>query len=110
MNIHHFINSDLATERKLDRIMSALVELLRRTTDMSAAMDRLMAVVSKNTQVSASVLALVEGLAQQIRDNVEDPVKLNALADEIENSANAEAAAVIANTPTPPEVPEEPVT
>ena len=44
---------------------------------------------------------LREGLVQQLRDNATDPVKINALADELEAQQQRIAAAVTANTPTP---------
>lgn len=73
---------------------------------MSAALDRLTAEVAETKTAVNSVLALVEGLAQQIRDNATDPVALNALADELDAQQAALAAAVAANTPAEPEVPE----
>lgn len=72
---------------------------------MIPTMERLTAVVTRNTEVSASVIVLVEGLAQQLRDAVANGAskeQLLALADEIEQSANREAAAVEANTPQAP--------
>jgi hypothetical protein len=46
-----------------------------------------------------SAIALIAGLAQQIRDAADEPAKLNALADELDAKANVLAAAVQANTP-----------
>lgn len=74
---------------------------------MTAEMDRLTAVVTKNKEVSDSVVLLIEGLAQQLKDaiaNGANPAELTRLADEIEASANREAEAVLANTPGEPVV------
>ena len=69
---------------------------------MSAAMDRLTSEVSETSTAVDSVLALVEGLAQQIRDASGDPAALNRLADELDAKQAAIAAAVTANTPAEP--------
>lgn len=68
-------------------------------TIMSAALDRLTAEVAETRSANASILALVAGLSQQIRDNAEDPAKLNALADSLDEGQAELAAAVTANTP-----------
>jgi hypothetical protein len=44
-------------------------------------------------------VSLIQGLAQQVRDNADDPAELQALAGQLESSANALAQAVTANTP-----------
>lgn len=89
-------------KRMVERSHRVLHFILRRTIHMSAALDRLTTEVSETSTAVDSVLALVEGLAQQIRDAAEDPVKLNALADELDAKQQAIAAAVAANTtPTP---------
>lgn len=66
---------------------------------MSAALDRLTAEVAETRSANKSILALVAGLSQQIRDNAEDPAKLNALADSLDEGQAELAAAVTANTP-----------
>ena len=66
---------------------------------MSKELDRLTASVADLKTVNASAVALVSGLAQQIRDNVTDPTALKALADDIDSDKAALAAAVAANTP-----------
>lgn len=47
--------------------------------------------------VQASAAVLIGSLAQFIRDHADDPVALNAKADELDASTNALAAAVAAN-------------
>lgn len=76
--------------------------ITREFKKMSAALDRLTTEVNENTAVIDSAVTLINGLAQQIRDAVDDPAKLNALADELDAKSNALAAAVAANTPAPP--------
>lgn len=63
--------------------------------------DRLKVAVERNTTVSQSAVTLIQGLAQQIRDAQDDPAELKALADRIDQQAQALADAVTANTPSP---------
>lgn len=76
---------------------------------MSVEMDRLTQEVADTKTSVDSVITLVEGLAQQIRDNAGDPAALNALADELDAQQGRISAAVTANTAPPPaEPPTEP--
>lgn len=80
----------------------ALLALTWKVHTMSAALDRLTADVSALTTVDASAIALLSGLADQIRANAEDPAAMNKLADDIEAQNTALSAAVTANTPVAP--------
>lgn len=86
---------------RLDHQHELLHQILERILIMSAALDRLTAEVAETKTAVASVLALVAGLAQQIRDNTDDPVALNKLADDLDAAQTEIADAVTANTPTP---------
>lgn len=66
---------------------------------MSDALNRLTASVSALTSVSASAVALLGTLAEEIRNNVDDSDALNSLADSIDAQKAALADAVVANTP-----------
>jgi septal ring factor EnvC (AmiA/AmiB activator) len=79
-----------------------LARTFRKVGKMSAELDRLTTEVAETKTAVASVLALVEGLAQQIRDNATDPVALNKLADDLDAAQQDIAAAVTANTPPTP--------
>ena len=72
---------------------------------MSAEMDTLSAQVHANSDLVDSAVTLINGLADQIRALANDPVALNALADELQQKDAALAAAVTANTPAPPPTP-----
>jgi len=67
--------------------------------NMSPELERLTASVQHLVTVDESLVALVGSLAQTIRDNANDPVALNALADSLDAEATNVAAAVTANTP-----------
>lgn len=73
---------------------------------MSAALDKLTAQVAANTNAEQGAIALIQGLAQEIKDllasNPDDTVALNTLADQLATSAGALGAAVVANTPAGP--------
>lgn len=67
-------------------------------------LDEIIGKVDTQTTVIASTTTLLNELAQLIRDNIGSPQKLQALADKIDASTAAAAAAVEANTdvdPTP---------
>jgi ABC-type transporter Mla subunit MlaD len=75
---------------------------------MSAVTDLTNAVNAQSTVVDSAV-TLLQSLAQQIRDNVDNSDALNALADEIEANTSELADAVSANTPAEqPPVEEQP--
>jgi chromosome segregation ATPase len=84
-----------------DRIHKALGEILERLNNMSAELDTLTAEVAETGTVVDSAIALIEGLAQQIRDLANDPAALAQLAADLDAKTNALAAAVSANTSTP---------
>ena len=86
---------------RLGRISDRVDLLLTEAGKMSAELDRLTAEVTEMGAVVDSAVTLINGLAQQIRDLATDPAALNGLADELDAKANALAAAVAANTPTP---------
>ncbi len=65
---------------------------------MSAELDRLTAEVAEARTVNEGAIALLTGLAQQIRDFQDQPAKLAALADELDSSTKALSDAVSAGT------------
>jgi hypothetical protein len=88
---------------KLDQILSGVLALMTKGIVMSQALDELIAQVAKNQEVEASAILLIQGISQQLKDaiaNGADPVKLAELTLQLDNSAQALAAAVAANTVT----------
>lgn len=75
-----------------------LEQILEETQAMSDAVNRLQADITNLTSINQSAIALITGLAQQVRDNATDPAALNALADQLEASSSELASAVTANT------------
>lgn len=86
---------------RLDAIAASINGLTGKVTTMSAELDRLTTEVTEMSGVVDSAVALIGGLADQIRQLQTDPAALAALADSLDAKANELAAAVAANT-TPP--------
>ncbi len=66
---------------------------------MSAELDALTAQVTRMTNVSASAVTLINGIAARIEAAKSNPVQVQALADELRTDADRLGAAVTANTP-----------
>ena len=66
-----------------------------------ADLTTLEAQVTANSDVEASAVLLIQGIAKQLADAIaaNDPAKIQALQDKLKTSADALAAAVVANTP-----------
>lgn len=72
-----------------------------------ASLDTLEAQVAETTDIELSAILLIQGLADQLAAAATDPVKVQALADSLQASAERLSAAIVANTPAVPPV--EPV-
>lgn len=88
--------------QKLEHMHQHQLTTLERIDTMSAELDRLTASVAALKTKEQSLIALVKGLAQLIRDNVNNGPALTALADEIDADAGEMQAAVDENTPPTP--------
>jgi prefoldin subunit 5 len=87
-------------ELKLDAV---IVSTRKMETNMSALDDAVVALgtqVQANTDAEASAIDLIRQLADLITANATDPAAVNALADKLRSSADALAAAILANTPS----------
>ena len=97
IDVHLFVHNE-----PTDRVNQALEQLLTQGDAMSAALDKITAEVTETKGIIQSAVALIEGLAQQIRDMKDDPAALDALADSLDTDSKALADAVAANSPAPP--------
>jgi hypothetical protein len=69
---------------------------------MAVDLTRLTAAVERDNTVNQSAVTLLNHLAQLLRDSADDPVAINALADQLDAQQQALADAVVANTPVQP--------
>lgn len=96
------IQTNAATLAKLDQVLAALKTLPAQEAKlMSKALDDLTASVARNTTVTGSALALIQGFAAQLAAAGTDPAKLAALQKSLDDSDQALADAVAANTAPP---------
>lgn len=95
---------DAGAHEKLDRLHRLLMELNRKVETMAGELDALTAQVARNTDVETSAIVLLNGIKAQLDAAIlsGDPTKLTALAATLGTSADALAAAVVANTPAVP--------
>lgn len=90
-----------------------LILVLKGQESMEQALNRIATEVEELRDVNESAIALIAGLAEEIRNANGNEERLNALADSLDSESNRLAAAVAANTeeqaPVEPEVPTEEV-
>ena len=67
--------------------------------NMTEALDKLTAQVAASNSAVDSAITLINTLADEIRNNVDDSDALNALADSLNQKSGELANAVVANTP-----------
>lgn len=87
----------------------SLYLLNKRTTKIMADLAPLTLAVQAETTVVASAITLLQQLASQISAASTDPVAIQALATQLNNSAASLAAAIQQNTPAAPAAPAAPV-
>jgi hypothetical protein len=98
---HHFHHPDRGTAERLGRIENMLGIIHDRQEITMATLEDLKASVQKNTDAEASVVTLLAGISQQLKDAqaANDPAAIQAVIDQIDANTTAAAAAVVANTP-----------
>lgn len=99
---------DYILHKKLDDIIHLLHRLLEKENRIMADLTALTAQVQANTDAEASAITLLNGLSAQLAAVATDPVKVAELATSLKASADALAAAVVANTPAAPPAPPAP--
>ena len=88
---------------KLDELAINQAHIERRIKRMANELDRIESEVTDISGAVDSAIALLGKLADLIRNNAGDPVRLNKIADDLDAKGQALAAAVVANDPdTPP--------
>lgn len=72
-----------------------------------ATMQDLKDAVSRNTSVDASIIALLQGISQQLKDAqaANDPAAIQSVIDQLDANTRSISDAVTANTPASPTAP-----
>ena len=96
-----FCGHDPEIARRLERIEHAL---LRMENTIMATLKDIQDDVASETTVIASVITLLDGLSQQLKDALaaNDPAAIQAVVDAIDANKKTLADAVTANTPAAP--------
>lgn len=85
------------------KIHRALASLTKGLKTIMATLDAITTAVTNEETVEASIIALVQGIAQQLKDLIAagnvTPAQVQAVADQIDADTAALSAAVVANTP-----------
>ena len=102
MQMIHFHFGPCVQAAKFDRAIALLEDVLRKVTTIMTKLEDLQSQVEANTQVEASAVVLINGIAAQLAAAKTDPVAIQALSDHLKTSATDLAAAVTANTPAEP--------
>lgn len=94
-----------AVKAALLRVEEKFDGLQKGQQKMSVELDRLSEEVKEAKDVQTGASKLLGELSTLIRNNASDPVAMNKLADDLDASNQALAAAVLANTPGGPPAP-----
>jgi hypothetical protein len=98
-NLHVNVVHEDRTAAKLDQILGLLREVLEKEIAMSEVVDNLVAQLRANSDLIASAVILINGIADRITQAGVDPVKLRDLTASLKASDDELAAALVAGTP-----------
>ena len=101
LDVYIHQTNETQLQKDIGFIRSTLETLANQGALMAGELQTLQEKVTKIETVGDSVVAAMQGLAQQIRDLSTQPAALIAMANELDAKADSWAAAVAANTPTP---------
>jgi hypothetical protein len=92
-----------AQVRQIGLVLADLLSLLQSVQQqevvMAADLKSLEKQITENTNAEQSAVALLNGLSDQLRQHMNDPIQIQKLADQLKQSSDKLAAAVVANTP-----------
>ncbi len=99
--LHHFHHPDRETAERLRRIENGLGLIHERQEIMMGIMDDLKAAVTRNTDVDDSVVLLLQGISQQLKDAqaANNPQAITDVIAQLDANTQKMADAVTANTP-----------
>jgi hypothetical protein len=98
---HHHYSIEAREEvlARLDALQSEIGLILDRQEIIMATMADLEAAVTRNTDVDESVLTLLAGISQQLKDAQGDPAKIADVIAKLDANTQKMSDAVTANTP-----------
>jgi len=101
---HHSFSARDEVLRRLDALRNENGLILDRQEIIMATMDDLKAAVTRNTSVDDSVLALLQGISQQLKDAqaANDPQAIADVIAQLDANTQKMTDAVTANTPAAP--------
>lgn len=101
IHIHHHFEARCEVMRRLDALDQKIDLVLQDMETIMATMDALKAAVQRNTDVDASVVTLLQGISQQLKDAqaANDPAAIQGVIDQLDANTKAMSDAVTANTP-----------
>lgn len=98
---HHHFEARCEVMRRLDALDQKTDLVLDQQETIMATMEDLKAAVRRNTEVDGSVMTLLQGVSQQLKDAqaANDPAAIQQVIDELDANTKAMGDAVAANTP-----------
>lgn len=95
MRIDHFLHVD-------EEVIRLLKLILKKENQIMATLQELTAAVQRNTDVDDSVITLLSGISQQLKDALasNDPAAIQTLITQLDANTQKMADAVTANTPS----------
>jgi hypothetical protein len=87
--------------KKLDKLERILNHILEKEIAMSVQLDNLTREVAETKAIEQSAIVLIQGLAARLQEIADDPVAIQALANELDVKAAELAAAIAAVPPLP---------
>ena len=95
-HVYHHYDSDVAYI--LNEILQVVNEIREKGGITIMKLEDLEKQVTDNTTIEQSAIVLIQGIAAQLNEVATDPGKVQALADQLKNSAANLAACIQANT------------
>lgn len=108
IHVHHHADEEL--DERINQILRIVTTNESRSITMTTDLTSLTDEVHKVQDTEQAAIKLIEGLSQQVKDAGTDQAALQSLTDQLDASANALAAAVVAKTPAAPTAPTDTTT
>lgn len=101
IEVHLYVH-DNADDKKLDQILKLLQTVILKENQMAATLDQVLTDITDLNNVEDGVIALLTQIKAMLDAAGTDPVKIQAVADQIAAMKQKAADAIAANTPSAP--------